>query len=111
MKHLTNTTIILIAIMSLTSASLAQDKAEPTNAAEAAAQKAKAKAELDAKYQVWVKTQTPAHQAWERVLQSELGGFYLPIHKRQKVAGQSNAWDFVKDDSALPRVLLIGDSV
>ena len=40
-----------------------------------------------------------------------LGGFCLPIHKRQKVAGQSSAWDFVKDDPQLPRVLLIGDSV
>ncbi len=84
---------------------------EPTNATEAAAKKAKAEAALDVKYQVWVKTLTPAGQAWERVLQSELGGFYLPIHKRQKVAGQSNAWDFVEDDPALPRVLLIGDSV
>jgi acyl-CoA thioesterase-1 len=44
-------------------------------------------------------------------LQEQLGGFYLPIHKREKVAGASNAWDFVQDDSKLPRVLLIGDSV
>jgi len=50
-------------------------------------------------------------QAWERVLQENLGSFYLPIHKRQKVAGQSNAWDFVRDDPDLPRMLLIGDSV
>ncbi len=95
----------------LASLSLAQDKREPTNADQAAAQKAKAEAELDAKYQAWGKTLTPAQQAWERVLQSELGGFYLPIHKRQKIAGKSNAWDFVEDDPALPRVLLIGDSV
>lgn len=89
----------------------AQNKTEPTNAAEAAAKKAKAAAELDAKYQAWVQTLSPQRQAWERVLQSELGGFYLPIHKRQKVAGQANAWDFVADDPKLPRVLLIGDSV
>ena len=57
------------------------------------------------------KHSVPPRQAWERVLQSELGSFYLPIHKRQKVAGQSNAWDFVEDDPKLPRVLLIGDSV
>ena len=44
-------------------------------------------------------------------MQSQLGDFYLPIHKREKVAGKSNAWDFVDDDPALPRVLLIGDSV
>jgi len=89
----------------------AQEKTEPTNAAEAAAEKAKAAAALDAKYQAWVATLSPERQAWERVLQAELGGFYLPIHKRQKVAGQSNAWDFVEDDPELPRVLLIGDSV
>ncbi len=98
-------------IFVLSAVCLSQDQGEPTNAEEAAAQKAKAAAELDAKYQAWVHTLTPAQQAWERVLQSELGGFYLPIHQRQKVAGQSNAWDFVENDPSLPRVLLIGDSV
>ena len=98
-------------ILALSSVCLWQDQREPTNAEEAAAQKAKAAAELDAKYQAWVETLTPEQQAWERVLQSELGGFYLPIHQRLKVTGQSNAWDFVEDDPALPRVLLIGDSV
>jgi len=54
----------------------------------------------------------PEAQAWEKVLQENLGnGFYLPAHKRDKVAGKSTAWDFVKDDPKLPRVLLIGDSV
>lgn len=87
--------------------------AEPTNAAQAAKAKAKAQeaAAVDVKYQAWVKTLTPEHQAWERVLQGELGGYYLPIHKKQKVMGRANAWDFVVDDPALPRVLLIGDSV
>ena len=84
---------------------------EPTNATEAAAQKAKAEAALETKYQAWVASLTPEQQAWERVLQENLGGFYLPIHKREKVAGKSNAWDFVADDPNLPRVLLIGDSV
>ena len=84
---------------------------EPTNVQEAAAMKAREEAELDKKYQVWVAKLTPAQQAWERTLQAELGSFYLPIHKREKVAGKSNAWDFVEDDPALPRVLLIGDSV
>lgn len=90
---------------------LGQGSNEPTNAEEAARKKAEAAAELDAKYQAWVGSLSPQRQAWERVLQSELGNFYLPIHKRQKVAGQSNAWDFVEDDPSLPRVLLIGDSV
>lgn len=84
---------------------------EPTNADEAAAKKAEADRKLDEQYQALVSTLSPAEQNWERVLQANLGNFYLPIHKRQKVAGQSNAWDFVKDDPQLPRILLIGDSV
>jgi len=68
-------------------------------------------AEIDAKYQAWVAALPPERQAWERVLQAELGTFYLPLHKRDKVAGRSNAWDYVVDDPALPRVLLIGDSI
>ena len=84
---------------------------EPTNAAEAAAQKARADAELDAKYQAWVAGLSPAAQAWEKVLQDQLGSFYLPLHKKDKIAGRSNAWDFVQDVPGLPRVLLIGDSV
>lgn len=46
---------------------------EPTNAAEAAAQKARSDAELDAAYQGWVAGLSPAAQAWERVLQDQLG--------------------------------------
>lgn len=84
---------------------------EPTNAAEAAAKKEAEAAELDGKYQAWVATLTPEHQAWEKVLQENLGGFYLPIHKKEKVDGKINAWDYVADDPALPRVLIIGDSV
>ena len=51
---------------------------------------------LDEQYAAWVSTLPPEQQAWERVLQENLGSFYLPIHKRQKVAGRSNAWDFVR---------------
>jgi hypothetical protein len=90
-------------------------KGEPTNAKEAAAQAAAKKAAqdkvVDEKYQAWVVTLSPEAQAWEKVLQSQLGNFYLPLHKRDKVAGKSNAWDFVQDDPKLLRVLLIGDSV
>ncbi|MDF1756335.1 MAG: SGNH/GDSL hydrolase family protein [Verrucomicrobiales bacterium] len=104
-----NRLIIFLALL-FASTGFSQNS-EPTNAGEAAAQKAKAADELDSKYQSWVSELSPERQAWERVLQSELGGFYLPIHKKQKVAGQANAWDFVEDDPALPRILLIGDSV
>lgn len=83
---------------------------EPTNAAEAA-RKAAADAEVERKYREVVAKLTPAEQAWEKTLQDHLGSFYLPLHKRDKVAGRSNAWDFVQDDPKLPRVLLIGDSV
>lgn len=86
-------------------------KGEPTNAGEAAAQKAAKEAVVDEKYNAWVNAQTPEAQAWEKVLQQNLGGFYLPLHKQDKVSGRSNAWDFVSDAPGLPRVLLIGDSV
>ena len=86
-------------------------KTEPTNAKESAAKKAEADQKLDADYAAVVAKLPPEQQAWERVLRQNLGSFYLPIHKREKVAGKSNAWDFVADDPKLPRVLLIGDSV
>jgi len=75
------------------------------------AKKAKQAEVLDAKYQALVATLTPDEQAWEKVLQANLGSFYLPHHKKDKLAGKSTAWDYVKNDPALPRVLLIGDSV
>ncbi len=104
---------ILTLVIAFISSGWAQvpPKTEPTNAAEAAAQKEKAAAEIDAKYQAWVKSLSPDRQAWEQVLQAELGNFYLPIHKQEKVARKANAWDYVEDNRALPRVLLIGDSV
>jgi len=92
-------------------ASAQQATAEPTNAAEAAAKKQAEEKAIDEKYQALVATLSPDEQAWEKNLQEHLGTFYLPIHKREKVTGRSNAWDFVRDDPALPRVLLIGDSV
>ncbi|MDP1588257.1 MAG: SGNH/GDSL hydrolase family protein [Prosthecobacter sp.] len=85
---------------------------EPTNAAEAAAKKAADDKAVDEKYQAWKATLPSDQQAWETVLEQNLGnGFYLPIHKKEKIAGRSNAWDFVQDDPKLPRVLLIGDSI
>lgn len=89
---------------------------EPTNAQEAAAKELAARKAaqdklVDERYQAWCGKLSPAELAWEQVLQQQLGGFYLPAHKRDKVAGKSTAWDFVKDDPKLPRVLLIGDSV
>ena len=103
--------VFLSPVIALAQVSTNAPKGEPTNAAEAAAQKARADAAVQAKYQALVAKLPPEQQAWERVLQDQLGGFYLPIHKRDKIAGRSTAWDFVQDDPQLPRVLLIGDSV
>lgn len=93
------------------SAADATKAGEPTNAAEAAAKKAAEDKALDEAYQTWKATLPSEHQAWETVLEQNLGSFYLPIHKREKVKGTANAWDYVPDDPKLPRVLLIGDSV
>lgn len=108
MKRLTFT--LALGLLSL-SAHADPPKGEPTNAEEAAAKKAAAEAAVDKKYQELVATLPAEEQGWEKVLQDNLGNFYLPIHKDQKVKGQSNAWDFVHDDPNLPRILLIGDSV
>ena len=103
-------TLILL-IFITTSLAAQTPKGEPTNATEAAARKAKADAIINERYQALVAKLPPDQQAWEKVLQDQLGGFYLPLHKSAKLAGQSTAWDFVQDDPKLPRVLLIGDSV
>jgi lysophospholipase L1-like esterase len=66
---------------------------------------------VDERYAALIAKLSPEEQAWEKVLQGQLGNFYLPLHKRDKIAGKSNAWDFVQDDPKLPRVLIIGDSV
>lgn len=84
---------------------------EPTNAKEAAAKKAEADARIEKAYQAWLETLSPERRNWEEILQASLGSFYLPLHKADKVAKRSNAWDFVEDDPKLPRILLIGDSV
>lgn len=103
--------VVVTWLVSASPAFATQPAAEPTNAAEAAARKQAEEAAINERYEELVRSLPPEEQAWERTLQEQLGGFYLPIHKREKVAGRSNAWDFVRDDPALPRVLLIGDSV
>ncbi len=105
--------LLILCCLSFIVASLqANDKkTEPTNADEAAAKKAKQEAEINKKFAAWKATLPAKQQAWETVLEENLGGFYLPIYKKQKVAGQKTAWDYVADDPKLPRVLLIGDSV
>ena len=83
---------------------------EPPSAEEIAKKKAADKATND-KFQMW-KAKLPAEQqAWETVLEKNLGAFYLPIYQAEKLSNRISAWDYVKDDAKLPRVLLVGDSV
>ncbi len=83
---------------------------EPTNAAEAAAKKPQSDYDkaADAKRKAAMSAE---ELAWETVLETNLGSYYLPGYKKDKLAGRETAWDYVKDDPKLPRVLLIGDSI
>ncbi|MDR2755620.1 MAG: SGNH/GDSL hydrolase family protein [Planctomycetaceae bacterium] len=89
-------------------------KGEPTNVTEAAQQN-KAPQGVEQKdydaYRALVSTLSVEEQVWEHTLEKYLGGFYFPLHLKDKLAKRSNAWDFVKDDPNLPRVILIGDSI
>ena len=96
MKHTPTCLMFVLAAGVVAQAVVNSSKGEPTSAAEAATQQAEADAEIEAKYQALVAELPPEQQAWERVLQSQLGSFYLPLHKRAKIAGQSTAWDFVQ---------------
>jgi lysophospholipase L1-like esterase len=87
-----------------------QNNAEAIAKAKAAAEKAK----LDANFAAWVATKPADQQKWEHVLEANLGGFYLPLYQKAKLAPggeHESAWDYVADQPGLPRVLLIGDSI
>ena len=104
--------VLFWAIKVLTGHCLAAgEPAKPAKPATATAKPPAPSPEIEAKYQALVAALPPEEQAWERVLQTYLGDYDLPIHKRQRVKGIPNFWGYVKDDPKLPRVLLIGDSV
>lgn len=84
--------------------------AEPPSAEEIAKKKAADKA-TNEKFQLWKSKRPQEQQVWETVLEKNLGSFYLPIYQLEKLNNRISAWDYVKDDPKLPRVLLIGDSV
>ena len=117
-KELTMRQRLVFILMLLAMAGFAQAATEPDgqNNAEAIA-KAKAaaeKAQLQADFEKWVAGKSADQQKWERVLEQELGGFYLPLYQKAKVRytpPRETAWDYVKDEPGLPRVLLIGDSI
>jgi lysophospholipase L1-like esterase len=84
---------------------------EPTTARESVEKKAAEDKAIADKFAAWKATLSPQQQAWETLLEQNLGGFYLPLYQREKVRGSVSAWDYVQDDPSLPRILLIGDSV
>ena len=73
--------------------------------------KAEATRAMNEKYDQWKATLSPERRKWEEVLVATLGTFYLPGRISDVLKGKPDAWDYVEDDPALPRVLLIGDSV
>ena len=58
-----------------------------------------------------VATMSKEQREWEIVLKQNLGSFYYPRYLAAKKAKKTTAWDYVKDDPKLPRVLIIGDSI
>ncbi len=106
---------LLASLLALTLAAVPALRAAepaPANTAEAAAKKAAEDERIGTLYRQKVATLSPERQAWEKILQENLGSaFYLPVHQRDFIKGTSTAWDFVADDPKLPCVLLIGDSV
>ena len=97
-----------LALSAITSSTL--QGAEPTNAKEAAQRKS-AKGYSEEADKARKAKMSPAELAWEKVLEQNLGSFYLPRYKKAKLEGKVTAWDYVKDEPGLPRVLLIGDSI
>jgi lysophospholipase L1-like esterase len=84
---------------------------EPSNAKELAAKKIQQEKAIDERFQQWKATLPDEQREWEETLEACLGSFYLPLYKRDKVEKRGTAWDYVKDNPRLPRVLLIGDSI
>lgn len=93
---------------------IAAPVAEPTNAKEAARQQQQAPAvtpQMLANEAKRKAAMTPEQLAWEETLEANLGNFYLPGYYKDKDINRETAWDYVKDDPALPRLLIIGDSI
>lgn len=121
---MTPKTISLIFAMSMVcawnqaSAQTAAPTHEPRNEAEAQLQNKYAdqvKPELYRKWVDHVKSRGPEEQAWLHTLEDQLGSFYFPAYLKELFGPNFNrendAWAYVKDDPALPRLLIIGDSI
>ena len=78
---------------------------EPTNSNEAARQQKQASGitpemlEREARRKA---VMVPEQLAWEQTLEANLGNFYLPNYYKDKDVNRETAWDYVKDDPALP---------
>jgi len=84
---------------------------EPSSGMELDAKTAPAASDVDGADAARKSDMAPGERAWETLLEQNLGPFYLPRYKEAKAKGLVTAWDYVKDDPNLPRVLLIGDSI
>lgn len=54
---------------------------------------------------------SPDALAWEKILEAQLGDFYLKRYLEDKFNQRETAWDYVEQDPNLKSVLLIGDSI
>lgn len=98
----------------------AADAIEPRNAEEAQRQNQYAEKIPDDIYRRWVdyvKASEPEKRVWLHTLEENLGGYYFPVLLTQTLFGPrpyyepADPWAYVKDNPALPRVLIIGDSI
>ena len=109
-----NLSISLIVLLALAGVGRAAPAGEPTNAKEAVRQQAQASSITPAMLAAEAKRKavmTAEQLAWEETLEANLGSFYLPGYYKEKDAKHETAWDYLKDDPALPRLLIIGDSI
>jgi lysophospholipase L1-like esterase len=108
-----NAARILFAFLILCAGAAAQT-GEPTNAQQAAKQQAALAgitSEMQAAETERRAAMSPDELKWELVLEANLGNFYLPLYYTDKDAHHETAWDYVRDDPRLPRMLIIGDSI
>jgi hypothetical protein len=62
------------------------------------------------KFSAWKKTLDSEHLAHVELAEKQLRQ-YLPGYQRRKVMGLESEWEYVVDNPALPRILLIGDYI
>jgi lysophospholipase L1-like esterase len=106
---------LIFASIFLVCACLHSQSSEPTNAKESAIKQQAGVSEITpemlAAEAARKSRMMPDELAWEQTLEANLGSYYLPLYYKDKAAGLETAWDYVKDDPALPRLLIIGDSI